>query len=75
LPAFSDADLASIAQGALAWNHSLPPGGVRASVEGGWVTLSGEVHWNYQRQDAIDCVRALPSVAGISNRITLYAST
>jgi len=32
---------------------------------------SGEVLWNYQRQDAAECVRYLPGLAGFSNDITL----
>mgnify|MGYP001557317611 CR=1 FL=1 len=71
LPAFSDAELAYLAQGSLAWNWELLPGGIRASAKAGWLTLSGEVLWNYQRQDAAECVRCLPGLAGVSNDITL----
>ena len=71
MPELSDADLAYIAQAVLAWTRSLPPGAIRASAEGGWLTLAGEVQWHYQRQDAADCVRHLPGVAGIRNDITL----
>jgi len=73
LHAFSDADLAYMAQAALTWNRSLPPGAVRARVEAGWLTLWGEVRWYYERQDAASCVRdLLPGLAGISNCITLH---
>lgn len=71
MPALSDADLAYIAQAALVWNRSLPPGAIRARVEAGWLTLYGEVRWHYQRQDAINCVRDLPGITGVSNCITL----
>jgi osmotically-inducible protein OsmY len=71
LQALSDADLAYMAQSALTWNHSLPPGAVRASVAAGWLTLSGEVRWHYQRQDAANCVRDLPGIVGVSDCITL----
>jgi len=60
-----------MAQSALTWNHSLPPGAVRASVAAGWLTLSGEVRWHYQRQDAANCVRDLPGIVGVSDCITL----
>ncbi|MBI3346121.1 MAG: BON domain-containing protein [Burkholderiales bacterium] len=70
-PELSDTDLAYIAQAALTWNRSLPPDAVRASAKAGWLTLAGEVQWHYQRQDAADCVRHLPGVAGIRNDITL----
>jgi osmotically-inducible protein OsmY len=38
-----DTDIAQAADLALRWNSSLPPERVRATVEHGWVTLSGEV--------------------------------
>ena len=75
MPSLSDADLAYMAQTALTWNRSLPPGHVRASVEAGWLTLSGEVWWHYQRQDATECVRHLHGLTGISNRIVLHPPT
>lgn len=67
----SDAELAYMAQAALTWNRDLPPGAVRASATAGWLTLSGEVLWHCQRQDAAECVRHLPGVAGVRNDITL----
>lgn len=71
LPMLCDAELAYLAQSALTWNRELLPCGVRASATAGWLTLSGEVLWNYQRQDAAECVRYLPGLAGVSNDITL----
>lgn len=67
----SDADLVYMAQSALTWNRALPPGAIKASVTAGWLTLSGQVKWHYQRQDAAECVRYLPGLAGLSNDITL----
>jgi osmotically-inducible protein OsmY len=66
-----DAELAYMAQSALTWSRTLPPGAVRVNATGGWLTLSGEVLWHYQRQDAAECVRYLPGLCGVSNRITL----
>jgi osmotically-inducible protein OsmY len=70
----SDTELVHMAQSALAWNSALPPGAVRASATAGWLTLSGEVLWHYQRQDAGECVRYLPGLAGICNDITLRSA-
>jgi len=69
----SDEELASMAQSALSWNLTLPFGAVKANASAGWLTLSGEVLWHYQRQDAEECVRHLPGLAGFSNDITLRA--
>ncbi len=63
-----------MAQAALTWNRSLPPGAVRARVDAGWLTLAGEVRWRDQREEAVDCVRDLPGIAGVSNSITLRSS-
>lgn len=69
--ACSDEDLACMAQSALAWNLELALCSVTACVADGWLTLSGEVLWHYQRQDAAECVRHLPGLAGVCNDIKL----
>ena len=40
-------------------------------VERGFVTLSGQTEWNYQRTAACDAVRYLDGVKGVQNDITL----
>ena len=40
-------------------------------VEGGWLTLSGHVEWQFQRQDAANSVRHLVGVTGVSNQIAI----
>lgn len=67
----SDPELTGLAQRLLNWNRSLPHGAVTAYVYRGYLILSGEVLWHYQRQDASHCVRSLPGILGIENRITL----
>lgn len=71
----SDTEIACMAQAALGWNSNLPRGAIRADASAGWVTLSGEVSWHFQRQDAENCVRDLPGVEGVSNDISLRPST
>lgn len=44
-------------------------------VEGGWVTLSGEVDWDYQRKGAADGVRYLMGVTGVSDQIVIKAGS
>ena len=70
-PTPTDLELTNDAQSAISWNLLLPLGAIRASAEAGWLTLSGEVKWHHQRQDAEECVRHLAGVAGIRNNITL----
>ncbi len=66
-----DADIARSAQNVLQWQTLLPLDAVKARVEGGWITLSGEVEWEFQRRAAIDAVRYLMGVTGVSDDITI----
>ena len=67
----SDADIAASAKNILGWTSSLPADTIKVLVEGGWLTLSGDVEWQYQRQDAADSVRNLSGVTGVSNQIAI----
>ena len=44
-------------------------------VEGGWITLSGDVWWEYQRAAAVAAVRPLRGVVGVSNHIVVKPSS
>ena len=70
----TDADIAESAKNILGWTSSLPADAVKVLVEGGWLTLSGDVEWQYQRQDAADSVRYLSGVTGVSNQIAIKPS-
>ena len=77
LPEFgrrTDADIAESAKNILGWTSSLPEDAIKVLVEGGWLTLSGNVEWQYQRQDAADSVRYLSGVTGVSNQIAIKPS-
>jgi osmotically-inducible protein OsmY len=67
----SDTDIAASAEHALRWNTLIPMSGVRLSVDHGWVTLLGEVDWDYQRRAAESAIRPLMGVIGISNEMTV----
>ena len=69
-----DTDIAAIAQEALQWNTRVPLAKIRLKVDHGWVTLQGEVEWDYQRHSAEKAIRPLMGVVGISNEVTLRAS-
>ena len=66
-----DADIARSIENALAWTTSVPPGQVKVVVEKGWVTLSGQLEWGYQRDSAAMVVRHLLGVVGVSNDIAI----
>ena len=67
----TDTDIAGAARNILGWTTSLPADAVKVLVEGGWLTLSGSVEWQYQREDAADSVRYLSGVTGVSNQIAI----
>ena len=52
-------------------SHVWVPTDVQATVENGWVTLRGEVTWEFQRQAATDSVRFVSGVKGVTNEITI----
>lgn len=64
-------EIAARALSILNWNTQVPRDAVRVQVSNGWITLSGEVDWNYQRQAAEREVRMLSGVTGVSNTISL----
>lgn len=66
-----DTGLALAVQNSLKWNSVVPADKIRATVDNGWVTLAGEVDWDYQRIAAEKAVRPLVGVIGISNEIGL----
>jgi osmotically-inducible protein OsmY len=47
---------------------------IKATVNNGWVTLDGEVEWNYQRERAESAVRRVKGVKGVTNQIALRPS-
>ncbi len=67
----SDADIAKAAVDALKWNVMVPSDKVTVKVSKGWLTLEGELRWDYQRRAAERAVRDLPGVRGVSNLITI----
>jgi len=67
----SDTDIARSAQNVLEWMATANKDTVKVMVEDGWITLSGQVDWQYQKQAAVDAVRPLMGVVGVSNQIVL----
>jgi osmotically-inducible protein OsmY len=67
----SDADIARSAENVLQWTASLPKESAKVMVENGWVTLSGEVSWGFQRDAAARAIRYLMDVTGVTNNILI----
>jgi len=67
----TDPDIAEAAVHALEWDAFVPSDRVHVTVSKGWVTLKGEVEWQYQKEDAERVVRRLTGVKGVTNLITV----
>ncbi len=67
----ADKDIAKSATDVLDWNILVPSNRVKVMVQDGWITLSGDVGWYYQKQHAEDIVRHLIGVVGVTNSITI----
>ncbi|WP_428534546.1 BON domain-containing protein [Rhodopila sp.] len=66
-----DDDIAAAALERLAWDTSVPPDAITVKVEQGWITLTGQVPWYYQKQAAEQDIARLHGVSGISNHLVV----
>jgi osmotically-inducible protein OsmY len=67
----TDTDIAKAVIDALNMDVMVPDDRIKVRVEKGWVSLKGEVNWDYQRRAAERAIRNLPGIKGISNLITV----
>lgn len=67
----SDEDIARAAVDRLGWEASIPHDAIKVKVEKGWVTLTGQVHWHFQKEAARRVVGGLMGVIGVSDSITI----
>jgi osmotically-inducible protein OsmY len=67
----TDVDIAASAIRALEWDAMINVDKLDVTVSKGWVTLKGDVEWQYQKQDAERVVRRLAGVRGVSNLIVV----
>lgn len=67
----ADDEIAARAVNILQWSAVVPPGKIDIKVQDGWVVLTGQLEWQFQRNAAENEIRRLSGVAGIMNNITL----
>jgi osmotically-inducible protein OsmY len=70
----TDEDIAADCIAALKSNISVPDDKVKVIVSKGWVTLNGEVAWQFQKDAAEHAVRYIQGVKGASNLIKIKPS-
>ena len=67
----TDDAIASRALHIIDWSSDLPIGAVKVIVENGWISLEGQVDWQYQKETAERAVRKLSGVVGVDNQLTV----
>lgn len=67
----TDKEIAKAVVSAMEWNSSVPEDKITTKVEDGWVYLSGEVPWEYQKSAAKRAVENLLGVKYVANNISL----
>ena len=70
-PRHSDRQIALAAVRRLKWNGVVPAEALQLDVEDGFVTLRGEVEWDFHRSMAEDTVRAISGVRGVRDKLSL----
>jgi osmotically-inducible protein OsmY len=67
----ADSEIAKAAVNALKWNISVPDDKVMVKVDDGYVYLTGEVQWDFQRNAAKKAIENLLGVKYVANNITI----
>jgi osmotically-inducible protein OsmY len=66
----TDDQIEHAVQTVIAWSATIP-GGINATVAGGWVTLEGTVGFRFQKQAAENAVRQMIGVRGVANNLVV----
>jgi len=67
----ADDTIANRALNILSWSSDTPEGDIKIVVQKGWITLEGQVDWQYQKEIAERAVRKLSGVVGVNNHLTI----
>jgi osmotically-inducible protein OsmY len=71
----NDEDLATEILSSMKWDWSVPNDKVQVKVEDAWVTIDGNVEWNYQKEAARSCAANLIGVKGVTNNLVVKADS
>jgi osmotically-inducible protein OsmY len=73
-PKTADPEIAKRIADIFEWSVSIPDDKIKIKVEHGWVTLSGDVNWHYQRDAAKNAAARISGVKGVTNLIDVKKS-
>ena len=71
----TNAEIATEVLTALKARWDVPSDKVKVKVEDGWITLTGDVVWNFQREAAKDAIKSLMGVIGVTNNIKIKSES
>ena len=71
----TNAEIATEVLTALKARWDVPSDKVKVKVEDGWITLTGDVVWNFQREAAEDAIESLMGVKGVTNNIMIKSES
>ncbi|AHG48903.1 OsmY domain-containing protein (plasmid) [Rhizobium leguminosarum bv. trifolii CB782] len=67
----ADDEIVKRALDLIKWNTAIPVDVVQVKVQNGWVTLTGNVEWQYQKNAASDAIKGLAGISGVANNIAV----
>ncbi len=67
----SDEEIAKRALNSIQWDATIPEAKINLTVQTGFITLSGEIPWYYQKNAAETAVRRIMGVTGVANNISI----
>lgn len=68
-PKTSDSEIAGRILDLFTWDVTIPDDKIKVMVEKGWVTLTGAVDWNYQKEAARRAAGRITGVIGVGNHV------
>jgi len=71
----TDAEIANEVLDVLRAAWLVPIDKIGIKIENGWVTLDGDLQWNYQREAARNAVNYLIGIKGVTNNIKVKSDT
>lgn len=69
-----DAEIEKAARDVIKWNSSIDETTISVKVRDGWVSIEGEVAWEYQRSRARTLVEGLTGVVGVTNLVEVVST-
>jgi osmotically-inducible protein OsmY len=67
----TDDMIAARAANIISWTANVPEGSIKIKVQAGWITLEGQVDWQYERESILRAIHKLSGVVGVTNILTL----